>query len=262
MIITLLTDFGIADGYVAEMKGVLLSRAPQATLVDVSHQVPVGDIRAGQYVLSRTWHQFPRGTVHLAVVDPGVGTERRALVAESAGHRFLAPDNGLLSFLPADARFFALPIPSQAAPTFHGRDLFAPAAAALSLGEPVESLGTAVTDSVRAPLPIPRGEGGTIIREVIYIDHFGILTCAITRSANPAFGANFGNWTSSRITLRSRSASVRQREQSARCMARAAGRRPCAQSSISSVVRCMEMSVIGCPTARFRPWFQSRRSSR
>ena len=183
MIITLLTDFGIADSYVAEMKGVLLSRAPQATLVDVSHQVPVGDIRAGQYVLSRTWHQFPRGTVHLAVVDPGVGTERRALVAESAGHRFLAPDNGLLSFLPADARFFALPIPSQAAPTFHGRDLFAPAAAALSLGEPVESLGTAVTDSVRAPLPIPRGEGGTIIGEVIYIDHFGTLISNIPATA-------------------------------------------------------------------------------
>src|SRR5437899_1886993 len=172
MIITLLTDFGIADSYVAEMKGVLLSRAPQATLVDVSHRVPVGDIRAGQYVLSPTWHQCARGTAPLAGVDPGVGTERRALVAESAGHRFLAPDNGLLSFLPADARFFALPIPSQAAPTFHGRDLFAPAAAALSLGEPVESLGTAVTDSVRAPLPIPRGEGGTIIGEIIYIDHF------------------------------------------------------------------------------------------
>src|SRR5262249_19905185 len=107
-VITLLTDFGTADSYVAEVKAVLLSRDSALTIVDITHDVPAGDIRAGQYLLSRAWRHFPRGTVHLAVIDPGVGTERRAMAAEHAGHRFLAPDNGVLSFLPSDARFVAL----------------------------------------------------------------------------------------------------------------------------------------------------------
>src|SRR6266566_3264991 len=128
-IITLLTDFGTVDSYVAEVKAEILSRVPDVTLVDVSHDVPPGDVRAAQYLLSRAWKRFPVGTIHLAIVDPAVGTERRALAAEAAGHQFLAPDNGLLSFLPPDARFVALPVPRDAAPTFHGRDLFAPAAA-------------------------------------------------------------------------------------------------------------------------------------
>src|SRR2546425_910737 len=135
-IITLLTDFGTVDSYVAEVKAVILSRAPEVTLVDISHDVPPGDIRAAQYLLSRAWKRFPVGTIHLAIVDPAVGTERRALVAEAGGHRFLAPDNGLLSFLPPDARFVALPVPRDAAPTFHGRDVFAPAGSALPAGEP------------------------------------------------------------------------------------------------------------------------------
>src|SRR5712664_2852046 len=129
-IITLLTDFGTVDSYVAEVKAEILSRAPDVTLVDISHDVPPGDIRAAQYLLSRAWKRFPVGTIHLAIVDPAVGTERRALAAEAAGlHRFLAPDNGLLSFLPPDARFVVLPVPRDAAPTFHGRDVFAPAVA-------------------------------------------------------------------------------------------------------------------------------------
>ncbi|HXO84503.1 MAG TPA: SAM-dependent chlorinase/fluorinase, partial [Gemmatimonadales bacterium] len=127
MIITLLTDFGTVDSYVAELKAVLLSRAPSVTLVDITHQVAPGDIRAGQYLLGRTWAHFPAGTVHLAIVDPGVGTARRALAAEHGGHRFVAPDNGLLSFLPQDGHFVSLPVPTTAAATFHGRDVFAPA---------------------------------------------------------------------------------------------------------------------------------------
>src|SRR5260221_767792 len=102
-LITLLTDFGSADSYVGEVKGVLLSQVHGAALVDITHQVPPGDVRAAQYVLSRVWHRFPQGSVHLAVVDPGVGTDRRVLAASTAGHFFVAPDNGLLSFLPADA---------------------------------------------------------------------------------------------------------------------------------------------------------------
>jgi S-adenosylmethionine hydrolase len=183
MIITLLTDFGIQDSYVAEMKGVLLSRLPEAQLVDISHHVSPGDVRAAQYLLSRTWSHFPRGTVHVAVVDPGVGTERRALAAESGGHRFLAPDNGLLSFLPEDARFVSLPVPAGASHTFHGRDVFAPAAATLAAGESLEALGTAVTRPVRVPLPAPRRDGTAIVGEVIYVDRFGTLISNIEPSA-------------------------------------------------------------------------------
>src|SRR5213593_3493126 len=115
-LITLLTDYGTADSYVAEVKGVLLSRVHGAQLIDITHQVAPGDLRAGQYILSRVWRRFPGGTVHLVVVDPGVGTSRRALAAEADGHYFVAPDNGLLSSLPESARFVELPIPPGAAP--------------------------------------------------------------------------------------------------------------------------------------------------
>ncbi len=173
-LITLLTDFGLADSYVAEVKGVLLTRAPGATLVDISHQVPPGDVRAGQYVLSRAWRQFPKGTVHLAIVDPGVGTSRRALAASAGEHLFVAPDNGLLSFL-EKPQFVSLPTPKDAAPTFHGRDVFAPAAAALASGAPLQSLGSHVTDTTHAPLPMPHHDGTALMGEVVYVDRFGTL---------------------------------------------------------------------------------------
>ena len=173
-LITLLTDFGLSDSYVAEVKGVLLTRAPGATLVDITHQVPPGDVRAGQHLLSRAWRQFPKGTVHLAIVDPGVGTSRRALAASAGEHRFVAPDNGLLSFL-EKPRVVSLPIPSSAAPTFHGRDVFAPAAAALASGARLESLGSPVTDATHAPLPTPHHDGTAVMGEVLYVDRFGTL---------------------------------------------------------------------------------------
>ncbi len=173
-IITLLTDFGLADSYVAEVKGVLLSRAPGVTLVDVTHQVSPGDVRAGQYLLARAWQRFPAGTVHLAVVDPGVGTTRRALAATAGGHWFVAPDNGLLSFLESP-RFISLPVPADAAPTFHGRDVFAPAAAALAAGARLEDLGAPVTDAHHSPLPTPRHDGTAVMGEVLYVDRFGTL---------------------------------------------------------------------------------------
>src|SRR6267378_1070551 len=145
-IITLLTDFGTADSYLAEMKGVLLTYAPKATLVDITHQVSPGDVRAAQYILSRTWMFFPKGTIYVAIVDAGVGTDRRVLGAARFGRYFLAPDNGLLSFLSLNAQFITIPVLPEAAPTFHGRDVFAPAAAVLARGGSLESLGTAVTD--------------------------------------------------------------------------------------------------------------------
>ena len=178
-LITLLTDFGLSDSYVAEVKGVLLSRAPGATLVDVTHQVPPGDVRAGQYLLARTWHRFPLGTVHLAVVDPGVGTARRALAAAAGEHWLVAPDNGLLSFLPVGAHFVSLPIRADAAPTFHGRDVFAPAAAALAAGARLEDLGSPITDATHAPLPTPRHDGIAVVGEVLYVDRFGTLVSNI-----------------------------------------------------------------------------------
>ena len=183
MIITLLTDFGTGDSYVAELKAVLLSRAPGITLVDITHQVAPGDIRAAQYLLSRTWHRFPNGTTHLAIVDPGVGTTRRAIIAEHEGHRFVAPDNGLLSFLPQDGHFVSLPVPATAAATFHGRDVFAPAAARLATGTAPSELGEAVSDPCYLPLPAPRHDHLTVIGEVIYVDRFGTLVSNIPGDA-------------------------------------------------------------------------------
>ena len=175
-LITLLTDFGLSDSYVAEVKGVLLSRAPPpgVTLVDITHQISPGDVRAGQYLLARAWSRFPKGTVHLAIVDPGVGTSRRAVAATAGGHLFVAPDNGLLSFLPSP-RFVSLAIPADAAPTFHGRDVFAPAAAALASGTRLEELGTPITDAYHSPLPTPHHDGTAVMGEVLYVDRFGTL---------------------------------------------------------------------------------------
>ncbi|MGH7537018.1 MAG: SAM hydrolase/SAM-dependent halogenase family protein [Gemmatimonadales bacterium] len=178
-IITLLTDFGTADSYVAEVKGVLLQRVPGVTVVDVSHDVAPGDIRAGQYVLSRAWHRFGAGTVHLVVVDPAVGTDRRALAAFAGGHWFVAPDNGLLSVLPEGARRVALRIPPDASPTFHARDVFAPVAARLATGSSLEELGPSVTDPVHLPIPTPRVAGTGVVGEVIHVDRFGNLVSNI-----------------------------------------------------------------------------------
>lgn len=183
-IITLLTDFGTSDSYVAETKAAILGIAPEARLLDVTHELDQGDIRAAQYLLDRTWRRSPRGTVHLVVVDPGVGTERRALAALAAGHGFVAPDNGVLTpVLADDAQVVALPVPADASATFHGRDLFAPAAARLACGEPLESLGTPVTDPIRTQRPAPSVRGGAVVGEVIYIDRFGTLITNIRGDA-------------------------------------------------------------------------------
>jgi S-adenosyl-L-methionine hydrolase (adenosine-forming) len=173
--ITLLTDFGTADSYVAEVKGVLLSGTSGVTLVDVTHDVPPGAVATAQYLLARAWQRFPPGTVHVVIVDPGVGTARRALAAEAAGHRFVAPDNGVLTMLPDDARFVALALAAEAAPTFHGRDVFAPAAARLAGGARLEDLGAVVTDPIRVPLPAPEDRGTHLAGVVLHVDRFGNL---------------------------------------------------------------------------------------
>ena len=180
MIITLLTDFGTADSYVAEVKGVLVSLARGVQLVDVSHDIAPGNIRAGAFVLGRAWPRFPPGTVHLAVVDPGVGAARRAIAAQAAGHKFVAPDNGLLSLLPADAEFVSIAIPAGAAPTFHGRDVFAPAAASLARGARLSDIGAPITDPTRTSVPGPRSAGSSLVGEVVHVDRFGTLITNIT----------------------------------------------------------------------------------
>jgi hypothetical protein len=175
-IVTLLTDFGTSDGYVAEMKGVLLSLAPDATLVDVSHEVAAHDVECGRLALARYWRRFPPGTVHLAVVDPGVGSARDALAVASDGRFLVGPDNGLLSpaLLMAGVRAVRLPIPSRAAPTFHGRDVFAPAAARLARGEALDALGEPAAEPVVRRTPEPRRlPDGSIEGTVITIDRFG-----------------------------------------------------------------------------------------
>lgn len=177
-LLTLLTDFGTADGYVAELKGVLLSALPHATLVDASHDVPPHDVEYARLALARYWRRFPEGTVHVAVVDPGVGSERRALAVASHGRLLVGPDNGVLSpaLLLPGARAVALAVPATAAPTFHGRDVFAPAAARLASGEPLDALGEPVDDPlVRRTPEARRLDDGAVQGEVIAVDRFGNL---------------------------------------------------------------------------------------
>ena len=175
-IITLLSDFGTADGYVAEVKGTLMSRSPEAVIVDVAHDLPAHDIEAGRLALARYWRKFPSGTVHFAVVDPGVGSARRPLAVESDGRFLVGPDNGLLSpaLLLAGAKAVELPVPPGAAPTFHGRDVFAPAAALLAAGSPVDALGAPVTDpEIRRTREARRVADGAIEGVVIPVDRVG-----------------------------------------------------------------------------------------
>src|SRR5436305_1358303 len=175
-IITLLTDFGTADGYVGEMKGVLLSAIPAATIVDIAHDVPAHDVDLGRLTLARYWRRYPEGTVHLAVIDPGVGSARSALAVASEGRFLVGPDNGLLSpaLLTAGARAVVLPIPAHASRTFHGRDVFAPAAAQLARGADVDELGQPARDPVIRRTPEPhRGGAGELVGEVIAVDGFG-----------------------------------------------------------------------------------------
>jgi S-adenosylmethionine hydrolase len=182
-ILTLLTDFGLDDYYVAAVKGTVLRLAPGATLVDVSHQVPPGDVETAVFLLAAAAPAFPDGTVHLAVVDPGVGSQRRILAVRRGEARFLAPDNGLLTpFLDgAEVRSVErgelfLASPGQ---TFHGRDRFAPAAAWLLRGERLEDLGPEVTDPVRLPVPAPVRLPDRISGRVAHVDRYGNLVTDI-----------------------------------------------------------------------------------
>ena len=181
-IITLTTDFGTDSPYVAQMKGVILTLNPQATLVDVTHAVPPQDVHAGSLVLEQMVAYFPAGTIHIAVVDPGVGTERSLVYARLGDQHFLAPDNGLLTRViqrrPA-TRVIRLQEPqywrASVSATFHGRDILASVAAHLSLGLEPNRLGPPHVGLVALDLPQPRRAADSIEGRVIGIDSFGNL---------------------------------------------------------------------------------------
>ncbi len=180
--ITLLTDFGTADGYPAAMRGVIATIAPDAVVDDASHEIAPGDVHAAAFVLPRYARLYPPHTIHVAVVDPGVGSARRALAAAIDAHVYVAPDNGLLTRVlasAASARIVALEAEVYRRPavsaTFHGRDIFAPAAAWLARGVPLEDLGPVVDDPVRLALPQPRREHRSVVGAVVHVDRFGNL---------------------------------------------------------------------------------------
>jgi S-adenosylmethionine hydrolase len=178
--ITLLTDFGTADYFAGAMKGVILSINPQAVIVDITHEIPAQDVAAGAWQLLAAYNTFPEGTIHVAVVDPGVGSTRRPIAVSAGNHLFVGPDNGIFThiydrepsftaFHITGEKYFRHPVSN----TFHGRDIFAPVAAALSTGVEPSSLGPRISDPIllfKAAEP-----------QVIHIDHFGNLITNITR---------------------------------------------------------------------------------
>jgi len=187
-IITLITDFGLRDSYVGTMKGVILSINQQARLVDLTHQIEPQDLMEGSFVLENSYRFFPIGTVHVVVVDPGVGTRRRPIIVDTPDHIFVGPDNGIFSRIYASkAPFEAREISNrnillpQISDTFHGRDVFAPAAAHLSRGMPASEMGPIVDEPMRQDPPQPGVWQDQITGEVIHIDSFGNLITNVAR---------------------------------------------------------------------------------
>ncbi|MFQ5803083.1 MAG: S-adenosyl-l-methionine hydroxide adenosyltransferase family protein [Candidatus Methylomirabilales bacterium] len=189
-IITLLTDFGNADPFVGIMKGVILTINPRVEIVDLCHGVPLQDVLEAAFLLHSSYRYFPTGTIHVVVVDPGVGSQRRPLLAEGVHGYYIAPDNGVLSYLFASGEiqrvveitaeaYFLRPV-SQ---TFHGRDIFAPVAAHLSGGETLDRFGRPTSTYVRLALPAPEKKGeGHLIGSVLHVDRFGNLVTNISAS--------------------------------------------------------------------------------
>ena len=189
-IVTLLTDFGLGDPFVGIMKGVILGRAPGARIVDLTHGIPPQDVRAAAYWLARSYRWFPEGTVHVAVVDPGVGSDRAAIVARAHGHTFVAPDNGLLWDVLArephaevrriDPPALGLVVASH---TFHGRDVFAPVGAELASGRlDFDRVGPTLANPVAAEWAAPERDGDVVRGRIVCCDHFGNLISDIDRA--------------------------------------------------------------------------------
>lgn len=193
-VVTLTTDFGTRDPFVGIMKGVILGRAPFAQIVDLTHEVPPQAVAAGAHVLRSAAPWFPRGTIHVAVVDPGVGTRRRALVVETDDACFVGPDNGLLSLAVERNAIRRIVDVSRArvrlrpvSRTFHGRDVYAPIAAALANGVAPAELGPRVRSMLRLRLPEVRRASGALSGRVLWVDRFGNLATSIARRDLAAF---------------------------------------------------------------------------
>jgi S-adenosylmethionine hydrolase len=197
-IVTLLTDFGLRDHFVAAMKGVMLSVNPDLNLVDISHLVPPHDVHSGAFILGQAYHCFPAGTIHVVVVDPGVGTARKALAVMAGGYIFVAPDNGILTYvlnreesfaaheITAD-HYFRKPVSS----TFHGRDIFAPVAAWLSRDCTLQQLGPPAGQPVRLNIPTVTRVRDTLIQgAVLAVDNFGNLITNLTPQDVPIYGGD------------------------------------------------------------------------
>ena len=187
-IVTLTTDFGAGSGYVAELKGRLLHARRPCTIVDIAHDLPAHDVAAAAWLVARACPAFPPGSLHVIVVDPGVGTARRLVWVRAGGREYLAPDNGVLTRVlaaspPEAAR--SLRVPADAAATFHGRDVLAPAAVVLLEGGAPESLGPAADTLASLPLPEPRPTPGGLEGEVIHVDAFGNLLTNLTAALLP-----------------------------------------------------------------------------
>lgn len=186
-LITLLTDFGDRDYFVASLKGVILNINPQAQIVDLTHHVTPHDVADAAYLLKSCYRYFPEGTIHVAVVDPGVGTTRRPLLVSSSRYHFLGPDNGILTYVCEEEHGVEVRhienrqyrLDSDGA-TFDGRDLFAPAAAWLTKGQPLGSFGRLVPNYERLPLADPGWQQHVLTGEITYIDRFGNLISNLT----------------------------------------------------------------------------------
>lgn len=197
-IITLLTDFGLRDYFVAAMKGVILSLNPNIKLVDISHLIPAQDVFSGAFTLGQAYTCFPVGTIHLAVVDPGVGTARKAIAATAGGHFFVAPDNGILTYvlrgqenftayeITAD-HYFRKPVSS----TFHGRDIFAPIAARISRDIPLRQLGPLLPKPIQLAIPVPTRVRDALIQgSILAVDQFGNLITNLMPEDLPVYSAS------------------------------------------------------------------------
>jgi len=194
-VIALLTDFGTADHYAGAMKGVILGICPDVTLVDISHDIPAHDVTAGALELAGAYKYFPVGTIFVAVVDPGVGSTRRGLAADTGDYRFVAPDNGVLTVVLRDApakkvvelteRRYARPTVSR---TFEGRDRFAPAAAWLAKGTQLPALGRPVNEIQKLDLPLPEATADAVRGVVLRVDRFGNLVTNIDRKTVERLG--------------------------------------------------------------------------
>lgn len=199
-VITLLTDFGYESYFVPSMKGVILSLNPNATIIDITHAIPPYNIIKAAFTLWASYKYFPRGTIHVVVVDPGVGTTRRAITIKTRNYYFIGPDNGVLMMAAEDdgieeirtieEKAFMRPAISS---TFHGRDIFAPTAAYLSLGLDPSQLGPRITDPIRLPTQTNTITKGHAKTHIIYIDHFGNTYTNIKTNDLQTLNLNYGD---------------------------------------------------------------------